>query len=282
MSSKSVEFGREWAPAARPGVLRRAVLVLDVLAAMDRPESVREIAARAGLSKSAAQRLLMDLVSVELASQDPGSRRYTLGPRALALGVAYQRRLDARTAAMPHMERLCADLAETVGLSVGLAETLLHVDQVESQQTLHARFDVGRPLPLWSGAPARVLLACRSEAEIERIVRDREAAELAPANPPSPEDLVRTVHAVRRAGHARAFEETLPGVNTLSVPVLGAAGDLAAVLSVTAPTARLSADRMDDVLPQVIRSALLVSVALGWRGGGLPIPAPGERGREDA
>lgn len=253
------------------GTLARAVLVLEVLAAAETAESVRGLAELTGLSKSSVQRLLVELVSVDLATQDATTRRYRLGPRALALGMAYQRRVDIRRAAYPHMVALRDATGETVGISVALADQLMHIEQVESEFGLHARFDIGRPLPLWSGAPARLLLAVRPDEEITEIVARRDHADLVPVNPPSSEQLLADVAAVRRMGHARAFEETLPGVHTMSVPVRGASGDLVAVLSVTAPSIRLPAERMDDLLPQVSRTSAAVSKDLGWRGAaGLP------------
>lgn len=253
------------------GTLARAVLVLEALAAAESPQPVRGVAELTGLSKSSVQRLLAELESVDLATQDSTTRQYRLGPRALALGMAYQRRVDVRRAAYPHMVALRDATGETIGISVALADQLLHVEQVESELGLHARFDIGRPLPLWSGAPARLLLAVRSDEEIDGIVARRDHADLVPVNPPPSKQLLADVAAVRQMGHARAFEETLPGVHTMSVPVRGGSGDLVAVLSVTAPSIRLPADRMDDLLPQVSRTAAAVSKDLGWRGApGLP------------
>ena len=266
MSSTSVELDRTAgaAPPAR-GVLRRAVHLLDVLAAADRSASVRTLAEQCGLSKSAVQRLLSDLVDLELAIRDPMTRRYRLGPRALALGIAYQRRLDVRQVALPHMTRLRDAIDETVGISVGLADQLLHVDQVESTQALNARLDIGRPLPLWSGAPARVLLAARPEPEIRRVLAERRHAALVPVNPPATATLLADVEGVREAGYAVALEETIAGVHTMSVPVAGADGKLAAVLSVTAPSIRLPRERMDALLPQLLATAAAVSADLGHR-----------------
>ena len=90
-------------PASRVeerGTLRRAVAVLDLLAADTAPPSVRAIAERTGLSKSAVQRILVELESVDLAVRDPATRRYGLGPRTLALGSAYQRGLSLHAAAI--------------------------------------------------------------------------------------------------------------------------------------------------------------------------------------
>lgn len=247
------------------GLLQRAVRVLGVLAVADEALSIRAIAEQADLSKSAAQRILAELVTTELAYQDPATRRYRLGARTLALGMAYQRRMDVRRAALPHMRRLRDVTGETIGISVGLADQLLHVDQVESESELHARFDIGRPLPLWSGAPARLLLAARSDEEIRRVVSEHVATDLTPVNPPSPDTLVREAQDVRATGHACAFEETLPGVNTVSVPVRGSDGELAAVLSLTAPSIRLPRERVEDLLPEVVGCAEGISSDLGWR-----------------
>jgi IclR family acetate operon transcriptional repressor len=247
------------------GLLRRAVAVLDTLAADSAPPSVRTIAERTGLSKSSVQRILVELEGVDLAVQDAATRRYRLGPRTLALGSAYQRGLSLHGAAIGPMTDLAAEVTETVGISVGHADRLIHVEQVEPQRRLSARFDVGRPLPLWFGAPAKVVLAERADEEILRVLDDREQTEIEPVNPPAPDELRRQVADVRRTGHARAFEETIEGVHTLSVPVRGALGDLAAVLSVTAPSERLPDERMNEVLPSLLAAAAVISGRLGHR-----------------
>lgn len=263
-------------------MLARAVRVLEALAAGRPPQSVRALADRTGLSKSAVQRILADLVDTDLASRDPATRHYALGPRTLALGMAYQRRVDVRRAALPHLRRLRDATGETVGVSVGLADQVVHVDQVESESRLRAQLEIGRPLPLWYGAPARLLLTVRSPAQVDRILVDRATVDVEPANPPSARALRADVERVRATGVARAFEETLPGVSTISVPVLGAAGDLVAVLSLTAPSIRLSDERIEQLLPDVLAAAAAVSTDLGCLPGVDPrsalVPPSPERG----
>jgi len=243
------------------------VRLLDVLSTADLPPSVRSLAEATGLSKSAVQRLLAELDALDLVAQDTTTRRYRLGPKTLALGMAYQHRVDVRQAALPHMRQLCESCQETVGVSVGLADQLLHVDQVEPQRTLHAKFHLGRPLPLWSGAPAKVLLSVRTDDEIHRVLDARTPTDLEPVNPPTAQELLDELDRVRERGYARAFEETLAGVNTISAPVAGAQGEVVGVLSITAPVARLTPERMEELLPALLRAAELTSADLGWRGG---------------
>ena len=92
-----------------------------------------------------------------LAVQDPSTRRYGLGPLTLVLGTAYQRRIDLRAIAAGPMTALRDLTGETVGLSVRVGEELLHIDQVESRSELRRTFEIGKALPLWAGAPSRVL-----------------------------------------------------------------------------------------------------------------------------
>ncbi len=243
-------------------VLRRAVQVLDVLRVSGDGLTIREVAAEVGLPKSTVQRLLRELVETELAGQDASTRRYRLGPRTLALGTAYQRRLDVRTAALPHMVALRDTVGETVGLSVLIGEELLHVEQVESRSALRATFEVGTPLPLWSGAPSRVLMADLSVEEVQRIAGHRDDRQVQPVNPPEIPILVDAVARARADGHAMAFEETLPGINTVSVPIEGPAG-VAAALSVTGPVGRFDREGMTKALPGMRTTAAAIGGALG-------------------
>jgi DNA-binding IclR family transcriptional regulator len=245
-------------------LLQRAVQILEVLRTSDQPLSIRQVADRAELAKSTVQRLLRDLTLTDLVGQDPATQRYHLGPRTLALGVAYQRRLDVRQVALPHMTRLRDETGETIGLSVGYGDEVLHIEQVASQSQLRAMFDIGRPLPLWSGAPSRLLLAERDDAEVQRILTTHRDADVSPVAPPSVEHMYADVLATREANYALAVGETLPGVSTLSVPVRDASGTLVAVLSVTCPSTRLTENDADLLLPRLRQTAQHVSRELGW------------------
>jgi IclR family transcriptional regulator, acetate operon repressor len=107
---------------------------IDVLALFTRTDSrtlgVTEIAGELGLSKAAVHRILASLRGRGLISLDEASRRYALGPMALALGNAYQSRVDVREAAAGELRRLSADAQETATLSVLAGESRVYVDQV--------------------------------------------------------------------------------------------------------------------------------------------------------
>lgn len=244
-------------------LLNRAVQVLDQLRLAGGDLAIRDIAKQVGLPKSTVQRLLRDLVDTDMAARDPITRRYRLGPRTLALGMAYQHGINLRNVALPVMTRLRDETGETVGLSVEVGEELMHVEQVESASQLRRTFEIGHPLPLWCGAPSRLFLAFRSDEDIQRIIADRGHTDVEPANPPSPERMAAEVRQARIDGYAMAFDETVASVSTLSAPVIGPAGHVVATLSVTGPTSRFTRKAMNQSLPALTASADLVSGQLG-------------------
>lgn len=243
--------------------VRRVVGLLDTLARADEDLTVRELAAQVGVSKSAAQRMLSALVETGLAVQDPGSRRYGLGPLTLVLGTAYQRRIDLRALALGPMTRLRDLTGETVGLSVAVGDELLHIDQVESRSELRRTFEIGKPLPLWAGAPSRVLLADLPDDEVERVVRARRPSTVEPAAPPPADELIAAVRHCRVQGYGTAFEETIPGVNTVAAPVRRSDGSTAATISITGPANRVDGTRIEALVPDLLAATREVSHLLG-------------------
>lgn len=245
--------------------LRRAVHTLDALARAECDLSIRELAEATEVSKSAVQRILSSLVESGLAVQDPSTRRYGLGPRTLVLGTAYQRRIDLRSVALPHMARLRDLTGETVGLSVRVGDELLHIEQVESGSALRRLFEIGRTLPLWCGAPSRLFLADLPDEEMEALVRRRTSSAVVPDDPPGVDELVASVRECRERGYATAYGETIAGVNTLAAALHGADGRVVATLSVTGPATRLDQEALSLAAPLLLETAATVSALLGHR-----------------
>ncbi len=69
---------------------------------------------------------------------------------------------------------------------------------------------------------------------------------------------------VREQGYAVAVDELEVGLTAVAAPIRNAHGDVIASLSVSGPTFRLGADKLDDVVPQLQQAAEEVSHRLGW------------------
>ncbi|MBF8190618.1 IclR family transcriptional regulator [Nonomuraea sp. K274] len=243
--------------------LRKALLILDVLRTSESALSARELAVQVDLPKSTAQRLLQSLEESRMAVQDPVSRKYRLGPRTLTLGMAYRERLDLRNVALPHMRALRDATDETVGLSVAVGRERMFIEEVQSQSELRTHSELGVPYPLWTGAPGRVLLAHLPAAEVESVLASGCEGAWQAIEPPTKDAFLDRLAAIRSKGQDRAYDETIKGVSALAAPVYDASSRVAAALSVSGPSGRMSDAEMDRIEGDVLRTAQLISRSLG-------------------
>jgi len=243
--------------------LRRGVELLEELRSAETDLGVRELAERVGVPKSTVARLLKTLEDCQLAAQDPATRRYRLGPRTLILGTAYQARIDLRNVALPAMRALRDATGETVGLSVAIGAERMFIEEVASVSELRTSSELGHPYPLWSGAPGRILLASCATARRDEVLRTAGDAVFQAATPPTRDGYLDLLAEVRRDGQARAFDESVPGVSAVAVPVRDVSGEVVAALSISGPSSRFDGTAMDRVLADLRTAAATVSTRLG-------------------
>lgn len=155
----------------------RALLVLASFRAGDRSLSLGELAARAGLVKSTALRLLASLMHFGLVRKlDDG--RYALGPEIARLQSIYTASFSLEGLVMPVLRSLVQRTKESAIFHVRQGDARLCLYRVDSPQPLRDHAQVGDLLPLDRGAGGRVLLAFSGAkgAIYERIRREKVAA----------------------------------------------------------------------------------------------------------
>jgi IclR family acetate operon transcriptional repressor len=243
--------------AARPvGSLVRAIALLDALAEHPEGLGVNELARRIGVNASTASRLLATLEQGRLVEREPGGP-YRLGMRLVALADGVLARLDVRELARPRLRALAAATGETATLSVPAGTEAVTLDFVPGDSSVVSLARVGRPSVAHATAVGKVVLA-----------HGGEAGELTAYTPRTITDagaLAAAVATVRQQGWAEALGEREPDLNALAAPVLDHAGELAAVLGVQGPAARLDEARRAGILPVLLAAAAALAGELGGR-----------------
>jgi DNA-binding IclR family transcriptional regulator len=234
-------------PEARPvGSVVRALALLDALAEQPQGLGVNELARRIGVNASTASRLLATLETGRLVEREPGGP-YRLGMRLVALADGVLARLDVREIARPRLRALAADTGETATLSVPAPTEAVTVDFVPGEASVVSLARVGRPSVAHATAVGKVVLAHGGEAgELTRFTRRTIV---------DPQALAAEVESVRERGWAESVGEREADLNALAAPVLDHAGELAAVLGLQGPAARLTAERRRAILPRLLEEA---------------------------
>ncbi|MBF4762141.1 IclR family transcriptional regulator [Nocardioides islandensis] len=239
----------------------RALSILEVLA-RDGEAGVTEIAADLGVHKSTAFRLLATLEAHRLVEQDGERGRYRLGVGNLRLAGATTARLDLVQEARPVCRQLASETGETVNITVRAETSALYLDQVAGSSALQSHNWVGQHIPLHATSNGKVLLSELEDAQLKKAVR--ELPRYTDQTVTTMSKLVAELAHVREQGYALAVDELETGLTAVAAPIRNAHGDVIASISVSGPSFRLTADRLDRAIPLLLAAALEVSHRLGW------------------
>jgi len=239
----------------------RALTILEVLARVGEA-GVTEIAGELGVHKSTAFRLVTTLEAHRLVEQTTERGRYRLGVGVLRLAGATTARLDLVQEARPLCRQLAAETGETVNIAVLSESSALYLDQVAGSSALQPHNWVGQHIPLHATSNGKVLLSGLDEEELEQALGalTTYTAQTITGLPQLREELAR----VREQGYAVAVDELEVGLTAVAAPVRNAHGDVVASMSVSGPSFRITAERVDDVAAKVAAAAAEVSHRLGW------------------
>lgn len=241
--------------------VERALAILEILARSGEA-GVTGIATKIGVHKSTAFRLVSTLEQGGLVEQSEDRGKYRLGMGILRLAGATTARLDVVQEARPICRRLASGTGETVNIAVLSDRAALYVDQVAGASSLQPHNWVGQHIPLHATSNGKVLLSGLTEDELSRTLGSLPA--YTDTTITTMRGLCRELDEVRQRGYATAVDELEVGLTAVAAPIRNAHGDVIAAISVSGPSFRLDAGRVDAVLPTLLEAAGEVSHRLGW------------------
>jgi DNA-binding IclR family transcriptional regulator len=256
------------ASAARGCEGARRVLALMLAFSTERNTlSARDLAAATGIALPSVYRYITLLRETGLLAEgERGSFR--LSARLIGLARAAEAAESIIDIADPIMTDLMAKTEETVILVRLIGRSAVCVHRIESAHRLRTTFEPGQPLPLESGASARILLAgLTAELRHEYLTdyRDRD--------PEGAARLEERVILAAQRGWAISEEEIDRGVLAVSAPVTQGKRVIAA-LTVPAPLTRSPESVREERIAMVRSAARDISAALaGERANASILPA---------
>ena len=253
--------------APRIQALARASAIIDVIAVSgEEGVGLSDISRATSLNKTTAFNLIATLVTLRFVEQDDHSRRYRLGLRNLELGRIVQDRLHISHLARPILSGLCKTTNETVNLGLPDLLDLLVVDSFQGTRILHATAKAGWRSMYHCTALGKAFMA-RWDAPMRQAIYDSCGL---PGQTPHTMTEIDALEAqlagFREQGYAIDVEENEIGVNGIATAVINGLGEVAAAISVSGPSNRLTEDVMEQVAPDVIAAGKLISAAIGSSG----------------
>ena len=217
-------------------------------------QTLSEVAARAGVTRAGARRILLTLQSLGYVETD--GRHFRLTARILDLGFAYLSSMPIWNLAEPMMEDLVEQVRESSSAAVLEGLDIVYVLRVPTHKIMRTNLGVGSRLPAFWTSMGRVLLAALPEAELQArlagLPRTRHTAHTALDDA----SLLARIGEARAQGWCLVNQELEEGLISIAAPLVDRAGRTVAALNVSGQANRTSEAQMrEEMLPALLAAA---------------------------
>ena len=246
--------------------LAKGLAVIQAFNDEARALTLAEAAARTGLTRAAARRILMTLEDLGFAARH-GERHFVLTPKVLSLGYAYLTSMPLWTFAEPVLESLVEELGETCSIAVLDGTELVYVLRIPVHRILTQGVTIGSRLPLHCHSAGRILLSGLTTVQLEAYFQRATLRSYTPRTLTDPARLRRAVTEAGRKGYAWVQGEMEEAISGLSVPIFQPDGHVLAALNVSLNRKNASeAAAVRNLLPKLRRAAERLHASLAVRG----------------
>jgi DNA-binding IclR family transcriptional regulator len=251
---------------AGDGTVGKACDVLDQVASFSHPVRFGQLLEASAYPKATLYRFLQTLVSQGMLSYDSGHQTYALGMRLVRLAHAAWTHSSLAPIARGHLDKLSADVGETVHLAQMDSSQVLYVDKRNASQPVEMYSQAGKVGPAYCTGVGKAMMAYLSEDELAPVIAQQSFHRFTDETLTTEATLREELAAIQKRGYAFDREEHEPGIICIAVPILTGGGRVLGALSVTGTTARLSLKELEKEASKLNDVANRISTdAQAWR-----------------
>jgi IclR family transcriptional regulator, pca regulon regulatory protein len=244
------------------GSLAKGLAVLMAFGSETRSMNLPEIGTITGIGKSAAQRFTHTLERLGYMRKDPVTKRYSLTPKVLELGLRYVHADALIEHANPYLLDLNIKCGETVNLSEPDGPDMVYVARFTGHKSIAVHMPLGRRLPMYCTASGRSYLSARPDRDVAAIIAQSTLIAYTPTTVVDPSQIFAMVQKGRQDGYSYADQEYYRGDINVAAPVLGVDGWAIAAINISVPVSRWSVEEARrELAPHVIETARAISGA---------------------
>lgn len=239
--------------------VKRAVAILNLLAAAGEPLGVSTIAEQLGLPKVTTFRILSTLVEEGMLRKSPADD-YSLGLIFIQYGDRVASKLSLTSLLSPELDRLRDETGESVNLGIHSENHVLSIYSAQGESSmLMARLNALSPL--YCSAMGKVFLFSLSEDGARRYYQSEPQARTANTIT-TYEGFLAERERYRAAGITCDAEEYEYGLTCIAAPVFGAKESPVAAISISGPTSRIKLKGMEALASKLTAVAESASATL--------------------
>lgn len=253
------------------GTVGKALEVLDQVASFARPVRFSELLETSPFPKATLYRFVQTLTNQRMLSYDSDRGTYAPGVRLVRLAHAAWQTASLAPLARAQIDRLSADVGETVHLAQLDHAQVIYVDKRNAANPVPMFSQAGKVGPAYCTGVGKAMLAHLPEEELSVVLEQQSYHKFTEATHTSAESLRAELSDIRANGYGFDREEHEPGIICVALPILTEHGRIIGALSVTSTTARTNLAGLEALVPRIRTTAQAISEeASTWH---FPVPA---------
>jgi len=245
-------------------VLDKSLTILETIAREDSSLGIAELSSRLKIGASTVHRILDTLKYRGYVEQDPVTRKYELGNKALELGLAKLQKMYLVKEAAPYLRELMNKCQETVHLAILDDGEVLYLDKEEPLQTIRMVSQIGRRAPAHCTGLGKVLLAHLDERERRKIVEKKGLKRFTQRTITDKSLLEEELNKIRKQGFAEDRGEHERDVRCVDAPLRDYEGKVIAAISISGPAFRMNSSRCEKLKELLMETTKKISRRLGY------------------
>jgi DNA-binding IclR family transcriptional regulator len=244
--------------------IERCLKVIDTLSHHPAGLKLTQISDYLGLHPSSVHHMVSTLLPHDYITQDPDTKKYSLGFRFLEISRKILDNLDIRKVAHRHLEVLRQESREAVHLAMLREEKVVYIDKLDTPSGLSLATYVGFATEPHAAAGGKVLLAGLKDEAVKGIYKNKSLKRYGKNTITRLPALMAELDKIRKQGYAVDNEEYYEGVRCVAAPVRSG-GQVVASISLTGSIFTMTQDRIEkELAARVVKTANLVSGELKW------------------
>jgi len=248
-------------------VLDRTLGILELLSRHGEGMELASIADQLNMPRSAAHRLLADLVRTGYVRQPREMGSYMLTTKLVSLGLSFLSHSGIVDFSQPLLDRLAEISGELVRLSVVDGERLTWVARAQgARQGLRYDPDMGSDARLSCSASGLAWMAALDDEQALALASRQglgQPEDYGPNAPRTLQEMLSRVHTTRERGYSTTVDTYSIGLSAMAAPVRLAGQPPIGVITIAGPSARFTEARMDALAPELLAIAEQMAAASG-------------------
>lgn len=224
--------------------LQKAMEVLECFA-QKQPLGVTEISEKLGLYKSNVHNILTTFTALGYLSQDAETGKFRLGVSIMSLSRAFREGLDITRIAVPYMSEIANTAGELVYLTIPREDSVVYLEGVSpDNQRMVSKSVAGESCKMYCTSVGKAMLANMPKEEVEKCISGKLEA-YTENTITDKKSLLEEIEKTRIRGYGIDDMEIMFGIKCVGVALLNHDGKVEGGLSISAPSLRMSDEKIE-------------------------------------